>query len=670
MNFNDPVMTSVSINIAICGSISVGKSTLLNAICGKRYSDMEPVKVTMIPHIYTDSLDKICDSHEVTITNEEHNIISDKKDYYKPIYHNIDKITELYTENTTNSNIKFHICDLPGFLNPNSKKTSLNPFNNTKNESNIGSDTDIHYKWFLNNIFNYNIIIFVSDITKGLNTPGEIKILENIIKTISTNKPEQKVLGPIIICLLNKCDEIYFDNNQNDLVFGDTQQENIYVNANNILKTICNKYEVDVSPFIPISADNSFIYRMLSEGRLDELGQNYQTKLFKNEFGLSKRKKMTDEEKVTMMQNPISNYEKSNMYVDITNTGYYHVLQIIKNTIDNNMHNFIKNNLLNTFKHLACKKIDDISSYIKSIDQIDKLHQQIITLHHKNVSFYDYFWKNIKYSVINYVNNVMVSNFRFPGIGTTLERYSVDKLQNKYINLIKLLNHASFIPSYPNEFFKQQENRLMTKICNIYDDIILLNESTYVTPANLQNYLQFIIQYNDSQFVNYSEKFLNIICDEGMTYSEEIKKDIIKLLFFINNNRRNHSLDSPKTCEDKSQMNNILRNSIYKILINIQHKCNLNADSFGYFIDMKYYVKKFIKEIGTGDILLCLLFETINKNISIYLGIDGIINLCKQELDYKKITNLIENNLSCERSDIRFEKELLSLANNLYNSYK
>src|SRR5690606_16500736 len=45
-------MEQLQINIAIVGCVSVGKTTLLNALFGKQYSDTKLQRTTMVPQIY------------------------------------------------------------------------------------------------------------------------------------------------------------------------------------------------------------------------------------------------------------------------------------------------------------------------------------------------------------------------------------------------------------------------------------------------------------------------------------------------------------------------------------------------------------------------------------------------------------------------------------------
>ena len=47
------------INIAICGAVSAGKSTLLNSLFVSQYSDMKIKRTTMTPQVYYES-NKMC----------------------------------------------------------------------------------------------------------------------------------------------------------------------------------------------------------------------------------------------------------------------------------------------------------------------------------------------------------------------------------------------------------------------------------------------------------------------------------------------------------------------------------------------------------------------------------------------------------------------------------
>jgi hypothetical protein len=382
----------------------------------------------------------------------------------------------------------------------------------------------------------------------------------------------------------------------------------------------------------------------------------YQSKLFKNEYGLNKWKKMNYEEKESTFQLTLAGSHDSNLLMDIMNTGYQHAIQIIKSTIHDNACIFVTDNLTNILEQIADNyDIDTIKRY-------NDLHQQFIRIFDQKL--YDIFWKNIEFSITNYVNNIMIQDVRIKKSGYLLkyEVFSIfyRQIQNQYINLAELIEYLSHIPLCPMESLSIHQKRLLTKIMQMYDYISFMEYHTaYVAPDNLINYLQFINKYNNSQFDKYVDIFLNIVCHEKMIYTLDNKIDILKLLNFIK--------DHTKTTQKGAPL--ILLQKIYKILINIQHNMGTETfeHSFQYFIKMKYLVKKIINTTNaTNNMMLCLLIEIINKNISVHIGTPGIVNLYKPEFDYHKVICLLDN-ITFESIDINidFEIGLLNLAKNI-----
>ena len=160
-------MGKIEINIGLFGCVSVGKTTLLNAMTGKQYSDTEIKKTTMIPQAYFEnnsSMDEN-DSQLIRTMNREKNeeILKDidanmfSIEKCQPIYHNINKIYDLFDPSIIDPNLKINIYDVPGL--------------------NDSESRNIYFEWVKLNIKMFDIIIFMTDITKGLNNSDEIDIL-------------------------------------------------------------------------------------------------------------------------------------------------------------------------------------------------------------------------------------------------------------------------------------------------------------------------------------------------------------------------------------------------------------------------------------------------------------------------------------------------------------
>ena len=107
----------LTINIAVIGAVSCGKSTFINSILSNYVSEMTRKRNTMIPQIYKESNDnsKVNKSFEEIekenkninndILNKNNNELFDKKEYYIP------KITNLVS---LPDNINYKLIDLPG----------------------------------------------------------------------------------------------------------------------------------------------------------------------------------------------------------------------------------------------------------------------------------------------------------------------------------------------------------------------------------------------------------------------------------------------------------------------------------------------------------------------------------------------------------------------------
>ena|SRR5271154_2078432 len=88
-------MNQFRINIGLFGCVSVGKSTFLNAIVGRQYSDTEIKKTTMVPQIYIENDENPTNAsiirYKNRTTNEEISKIIDMNQFRyekcQPIYH-------------------------------------------------------------------------------------------------------------------------------------------------------------------------------------------------------------------------------------------------------------------------------------------------------------------------------------------------------------------------------------------------------------------------------------------------------------------------------------------------------------------------------------------------------------------------------------------------------
>lgn len=652
-------MDKLEINIGLLGCVSVGKSSFLNAISGQHYSDAEIKKTTMVPQVYLETEENPSNPKIIRHTNREVNESVQKEidlnkftvNKCQPIYHNIDRICDLFDPEIIDPRLKINVYDIPGLNDSISK--------------------DIYFDWVRQNIKLFDIVIFMTDITKGLNNSDEIEILNLLMSLMQKYKFR-------MICLMNKCDDIYFDKEENDLVFEEVEQENIYIQANNILVDVAKKYgfaqgisngEISdtqiqyFTPFYPLSAENCFIYQALMKNPLCELDQIHQNRLCKNECGANQWKKMTLQEKETMFKKIVS--ELGNTYNNkIMDTGYLAVKSIIQNTISDNKSQFIINHIENDIKELEVASIENVTAYVKLINVFIGRLQKAELFCGKKIS-YNIFWKNIKKTIKNYLKSINKINTKITKGKDFIDFKDFDMLhcvmQVHCINFSTLVETISNIPEYPEEFVMLAQKQIVDKLICIYEQLCNTEifDHTHTCSTNLTQYLQVIKTYWPDKFNIYARKFLEISCKNiigGQQLSNQ--NDFLELVLYISlNNKYNDDVHAIKTiiCQFLNNKQQYIQNKFPDQYIS-------------YLVQMKKLIKNIIKtspinSFGPFDLLL----EITSKNISLYLNTNCVSNIYKQDINHPKITNLFNKFLGQEPEkliiDMEFEKKLLNVFN-------
>lgn len=609
-------MNKFEINIGLFGCISTGKTTFLNAISGQQYSDTEIKKTTMVPQIYMENEELKSNAQIIRRLNREINEsvmkLIDVNNFSlrqcQPLYHFVDKICDLFDLDTVNDNMKINIYDIPGL--------------------NDAASKNIYFEWVKQNIKLFDIVIFMTDINRGLNSLEEIEILHLLMKSMKT-------YGFKMICLMNKCDDIYYDHEQDDLIFEENEQENIYIHANNILVDIAKLYDINpednlFTPFFPISSENCFIYRALKKNPLYPLDQVHQNRLCKNECGTSQWKKMSDDEKSNMFNKIILNLDDT-FYSKILDTGYLTVRNLIRNTITQNKSNFILKHTEKKLFDLENIPLDNLSIYM---DLIKNYINEISYIQSCNISTnitYDNLWKIIKKSITNYVNNITRINSNILQNKYLMEFNKFENLhsiiQMACVNIQNLNDLIITIPDYPKEFINNCLGQLVNKLLDIYNQLCLVTMKNYVHifPANLKNYLEFIKTFCPNQFENYAFKFLDIICNSESKHYDSHQQDMFNLLIYLANNVEN--IDACYSL-------------INVILINKQLELsNMQSEFyFQYLIQLKKILGHYRQLLPlTLYTPLDILYEVTTKSLSNYLGTNNIATFFGYNLDHQKI---------------------------------
>jgi predicted GTPase len=288
--YNNP-----TINIAIIGCISSGKSTLMNSLFGETYSSMHIKRTTMSPQVYC--TDKTISSNpvhaqRVRAQNDEINkklYAEGKISSCQEVEYMVPSMPDIFSETVNGGLVEYRIYDIPGL--------------------NDGATKQTFYNYISNNFYKFDLIIYNIDINSGLNTTDEIDIL-NLIKTnIEKIKREhQREARLIVVC--NKCDDlIKSDKPKSSLIdsvgswivgsgFKPKQAEKfeglISVNEEieemyGQVRSIIDKHFGLKIPIIKYSASNTYVYRCVKirgkHFRPEHLDPAYIDKMGRDNFG-------------------------------------------------------------------------------------------------------------------------------------------------------------------------------------------------------------------------------------------------------------------------------------------------------------------------------------------------------------------------------------------------
>lgn len=480
-----------SIRIGLIGCVSSGKSTLLNSICVNQYEDMKTKRTTMLPTLYQETNTNIVKNTSEIKTihqkNKEMNkMISSEGfkltiDNCKVVENIIPKINDFIK---LPRNVFTDIYDIPG----------LNDF----------QTRDIYFQWIENNFHNFDIIFHVVDVEDPLNTSDQLDILKLIVRNIKKEKEENNH-DVFLITVINKCDEMEIDDNGNFLLDEENAENytQIIQHTKEVIKDIFGKPSQSLSKrknsafsdvrindlmfrFTPISAADTFIYRMLHNDPSVELDMKLLQKFGVNEVGKRTWNKMNDTERKKMIKQHFKNVDiKDTLLI----TGYIELTNILNN-------------------YLTTDKIQSIL--------IHRLKKEI---NHPN---------NISKQITN--NQEKITELCNMYNSYSIKIWNIDKLfKTNNSNIISELikNHiVQWIQTYHLSNSTTQELSTLEEFKLIYKKFYQTLDSYF-----LDNNVQLVIDSSKKSLWNvfYSEDKLNEITNENKTLSiSSILLSIIK----------------------------------------------------------------------------------------------------------------------------------------------
>ena len=271
-----------NINIALVGAVSVGKSTLLNAIFGKTYSDCMIKRTTMTPQVYCES-NKVLKKQETKIlaknreinqnlikkTENQEEIIESDIQEVKHFVPRIPSLTELI------DNTYLNVFDIPGLNDARTHK--------------------LYFQYLEDNFYKFDIIIFVVDIYSALNTSDEITILTKIIDGCKSNSDNHDIHNKLII-VPNKCDDMTINSSQN-LILEEELDEMLTQIKTQVKQKIDEIYPELEYNITPLSSEHSYIYRSLSLNPDIDIDIKFIDMLGSLEYGRTRWNRLLEEKK-------------------------------------------------------------------------------------------------------------------------------------------------------------------------------------------------------------------------------------------------------------------------------------------------------------------------------------------------------------------------------------
>ena len=293
-NINNKVkIPQENINLCIVGTVSAGKSTILNAFFCEQLSQCKIKRTTMVPTVYieNDSFWNPFDQTEeiyktiaeknqeiITLTENGHKL---KKEEYSELVFNVGKLDiNILPDSFVN------VYDIPGLNDARTK--------------------DVYYEYLDENFHKFNLVIFLVDIHSGLNTSDEMEIV-NFITNRTKDQLENNNRKIYTLVVVNKADDMQLNEDEN---INDTDKLELTGELSEMYeqveKTLTDEFkrknvEEHLIGIIPMCAIDAYLYRMVKKhGRSFKLSPEQILKIGVNENGkkFSTLKPATQEKKV------------------------------------------------------------------------------------------------------------------------------------------------------------------------------------------------------------------------------------------------------------------------------------------------------------------------------------------------------------------------------------
>ena len=300
-----------TINIVIIGPVSAGKSTFTNMLFVEQLSDMKIKRTTAQPQIYHESnikLDvKTTNTKQIRENNKKINEEIMKKttdDTYELKYSDIKEIEYMIPQifdfrDNLKEDVYLSIYDTPGL--------------------NDGKTKNVYYEYITTHFHKFDVVFFLLDINSCMNTSDENDMLKMILTEIKKNKDTYGIDSTLIV-VVNKCDEMEYNEERQMYAPYDEELLEMFDQGISIIKSHIKEIHPEtIYDVLPISCEDSYIYRMYKKNPKAVLDIKHLNKFGSNEYGKTRWIKLSTNKKHKKIGKLFKEFDYSER---IKQTGY------------------------------------------------------------------------------------------------------------------------------------------------------------------------------------------------------------------------------------------------------------------------------------------------------------------------------------------------------------
>ena len=583
-------MSSIfNINIAVIGTVSSGKSTLLNSLFLEEFTSMNISRNTMIPQIYHEinsnknklikeakQINKEVSEINEFIKNKTNDNDYDIKQDMQPKEFYIHKIKEL---NICKRDIYLSFYDIPGL-------------NDNKNH-------EVYYHYVRENFSDFDIILYLIDLNTGLNTKDEIDLLRFIC--IHAKKHNN-----FVIPIINKSDDMTMKESQ---LICDGKYSNNYDTIINIFNEYQNKYpNPKIQKIILFSAQESYMYRMLLQNPNFELSDHIKNIIGFNDMG-RKYYTLSNEERLKKINEIVNDTEFLKTMIRMSGYSYLH--NMLSEILNSNQQTICENKLIKKFEKLKNKENINTENIFDIYKQFNILYENSVKL------------KNIFTIELDLINDEQFINDIFDKLISKIEHNNLDNME-KYLKCFENLNENKY-----NKYLGEKINSNSSTIkANIYS-WFYMNYEKKNTIEDLLSVLKKMqsFEISDENINEYATNYINDIITNKIIFYNQV--DFSNYQSIIEFDRKiKQELNELCNYVYKETIKKIykyfIKSKIMTLIDNINSKNNEDTSIMILYNLMLFYNHYSTINIEYSEIYILLLFnyiKVVNNNTNININI-------------------------------------------------